>query len=406
MSEKRRVHLFFSEVDGGRARAKIKNAWIYWRSPQGNLVLRANDQGHVLRHTGGDPSRPENYRELFSATENDSVEVAYNVEPAQLDEPSIGARLTGHTVEISLDKTLAGLGPIFVPPGGQQVDVKVLPLCEIRLPKYHRFLRAIAVVMFGGHAADAHAVNMDTFLRDHYGRPGQSVREFRGEEERGFREEARRTVPASGKDAINIIQDIGAAARAVSGDAYERVVGLALHGNTDRIGRLVEGNFLTEAQLISLTVLQGDAGPARRRLQAAEERLERARAQGELGEIRAAEEEVSSRRAIIVDFDPHALAMLEAFEEAAEALAEAGVSTVELHACNAGQGPAGVGTLGFLRRLERFLSKRGGPQVSVKAHPQPIFTRQVKRQVTVWLGAEGDEGKPGSQTSRTSLPLP
>lgn len=406
MSEKRRVHLFFSEVDQSRARTKIKNAWIYWRTPQGNLVLRANEQGHVLRHTDGDPGRPENYRELFSSAEGDPVEVAYNVEQAQLDEPSIVARLTNHKVEVSLDETLAGLGPIFVPPGGQRVDVKVLPLCEIRLPKYHRSLRAIAVVMFGGARDDPQAVNMDTFLGDHYGRPGESVREFRGEEERGFREEARSTVPASGKDVINIIRDIRAAAQAVNGDAYERVVGLALHGNTDRIGRLTEGKFLTEAQLISLTALQGDVGPARRRLQAAEERLERARAQGDLDEIRAAEEELSSRRAIIADFDPRALAMLEAFEEAAAALAEAGVSTVELHACDAGQGPAGVGTLGFLGRLERFLSKRGGPRVSVRAHARPIFTRRIKRQVTLWIGSEEDEGKPGSQTSQTSLPVP
>lgn len=397
------LNVFCSEVEGG-ARSKISNAWIYWREGSKELVLRADDRGVVLGFTSGDPKKPGSYKDPFVTKDGVDVKVAYNVGESQLTEDGISARLTEHTTKQSLSASLARLGPVKATPGAK-TTVKVLPLAEIKLPKSHKFLRAVAATKFGGTADDVQAKNMDQFLGLNYGAPG-GTKEFQGKEEKGFRDELRRVVAASGQQPINIIRDVKTAAEAVAkDDADERIVALVLHGNVDRIGRRLSGLFLVESALRDLQALKADTALARSRLKQARQRLEDAKKKGDPDEIDAAQEEVKSREKLLDGFDKDGLEMLDAFEAAGEALKAANVRTVELQACDAGGGPTAVTALGFLDKLKSLLTAKGH-SLEIKGHKAALFSESFPKKVDVWVGSEKNKGAAGTQTSDKSLPIP
>ena len=247
---------------------------------------------------------------------------------------------------------------------------------------------------------------MDRFIATNYGTSGGTAKEFRGNEEKGFREELRRVVQASGPQPIDIIRDIETAAKAVvNDDADERIVALALHGNVDRIGRRLRDFFLVDSSLTDLNALKGDTALARGRLKAAEDKLVKAKASGKAEDIQAAQAEVDSRRALLAGFDQEGLKMLDAFDKAAEQLKASQVQVIELQACDSGAGSGGVAALGFIGKLNSFLSAKGH-SVTVKGHSAAIFTRGTKTEVSIWIGRQDQEGLSGTQTSKTSLPLP
>lgn len=391
------------EVEGTTS-ARIKNAWIYWREGSGKLVLRADDKGTVFKLTSGDPQKATNYTTPFSVKDGVDVKVAYSKGDVQLTEDGIKARLTSHTTKQSLSATLSAVGPVKAPPGAKKT-VKVPPVTEIKLPKSRKFLRAVAAIRFGGLSSDTQAKNMDQFLGLNYGSAG-APKDFQGNEEKGFRDERRRLVAASGHEPIDIIRDIKTAADAVKNDdADERIVAPVLHGNVDRIGRRLSGFFLVESALRDLQVIKTDNALALSRLEKAKQKLAEAEASGNPEDIQAARDEVASREAVLQGVDPTALEMLAAFAEAAEALKAANVRTVELQACDAGGGVAAVTTLGFLDKLRSLLTAKGH-SLAIKGHKAALFSESFPAKVDVWVGSKTSKNTAGSQTSDKSLPIP
>jgi hypothetical protein len=405
----KKLNVFCSEVDRRGARTKVRNSWVYWRENGTKLVLRADAQGIVLRHTSGPADQPSSYQTPFETQEGVQVRVAYNTEASQLDEPRIAARLADFQVKQSLSASLAKLGPIFVPPSGSKQKVTVLPLAEIRLEEYHRFKRAVVATLFGGRSNDVQARNMDKFLRLNYGKPGDPPKEFKGTHDGKPIHELRRSVAASGPNPIDIIHDIGTAAQAVrNDDANLRVVDLVLHGNTDRIGRRDPGIFLLDSDLRNLESLKGERKLRQRAVDRAQERLKAAQKNGDPEDIAAAREEVKSRQDNLNDLNSEGgMPLLQAFDQAATDLEKAQIDLVELQACGTAGSQGGVAALGFLSRLERLLSTPGH-KVDVKGHSELIFSNDDRNTNTVfcWLGTETDQGKPGTQTSNETLPVP
>lgn len=403
------VNVFCSEVDRDGSRVKVANAWIYWRTESIKLVLRADARGIVLQSTGGDPKNPASYTQQFIAKKGEQVEIAYNTEATQLSEKGIVARLQSFTVVDSLSAALAAISAVNVPANGKRT-VTVLPMFEAKLPKYHPVLRAVAVTRFGGAPTDVHARNMEKFLNLNYAPTGNSPKVFRGDEARGFREELRRVVPASGAAPLNIIRDIEtAAASLVNDDANERVVALPAHSNNEIIGRtLAPGdiiiNPLTLRQLDQLSILKADFEIKRAALKRAENRLTEAKKKNDPEAIAAAQEEVESRKADLQTVDPKALPFLDAFAQTADALERAHVDVIELQSCGAGAASSGVAALGFLSKLSRFLSTRTHI-VSVKGHDKAIFSNDLRSVVELWIGG-ANKSAGSDQESTTSLPIP
>jgi len=230
--------------------------------------------------------------------------------------------------------------------------------------------RAVAVVQFGGlPKIDVQARYMAAFISTNYGSAGaKAARKFKMDD---GKIELRRVVAASGNEELDIVHDIASAAKALRKDqASEKVVALVLHGNDNGLSRIYRNdeleNMLNDAQLRDVGVYRIDV------------------ASGMVGNAAAAE-------------------MSEALEEAAKALADAGVDVLELQACNVGD-IEGLATFSFAGRLETLL-KTADHAVTIRTHTRYVSSgvHSKTKKIMVWLGADPDATN-NNERSSTSLP--
>lgn len=112
-------------------RAKVENAWIYWWVGANELLLRANETGHVLRYVSGPKDDPSSYQELFVVPEGTKVMAAFSRTQRPLRRADVEPQLSYFEVKADLSASLARLGPVFVPPDGRKT-IRAMPLTHIR----------------------------------------------------------------------------------------------------------------------------------------------------------------------------------------------------------------------------------------------------------------------------------
>lgn len=113
------------------ARSKVENAWIYWWVGSSELLLRANEKGHVLRYASGPKDDPASYQEVFVVVEGTKVMAAFSRTQRPLRRADVEPQLSYFEVKEDLSASLSRLGPVFVPPDGRKV-IRTLPLTHIR----------------------------------------------------------------------------------------------------------------------------------------------------------------------------------------------------------------------------------------------------------------------------------
>ena len=289
--------------------------------------------------------------------------------------------------------------------------------CQSNSPTTPTPVVDVVAVLFGGNRSDIQANRMDRFLRKNYGEPNSPNPKIHIRRSSGDIE-WRRTVAASGQQAIDIVRDITAAAKKLQGDNIQatKVIELVLHGNTSGIARKYESGVLIDLLSVNhLSAVQDfrrEVARLEKRIETAEKRLSDANAKlrgassdAEQKEQRDAFTNVQEARKDLNEFlnrpgNAQAKSLSDAFKEAAEALRNAKIQTINLQSCNTGSGNS---LLSFIGRLQNLLSSSSSPAhiVTVKGHWEMVSTTKAGE---VFLGT--DPIDPQAQRSTTTLPQP
>lgn len=406
---KARMHLIIVSIEEREGlpptRGRVRDAWAYFEKSGTIMVLRVDEKGNVLRLTEGarDEGEPSSYDTLFETVEGTQAKVAISRDEKPLSEAHVKVRLESVTVTRTIGVSTRDIKELTIPSKGVKKPVATLPFGRVDVAEYtpHAVARSLAVTLFGGRGSDIHAAAMDRFLRKNYGAPGARPVRFQGrasvhpEHAPGRSlDELRRTINASGQKAIDLIRDIGRAAKSLEvDDAAERVVGLVAHGfeGGTALGR-VGNDIVTDNDLRHVERAKLDIAKAELDLRKAEQDDD----PSAIDDARENLARVKSR--------PEAV-FLEACNEAAAALARAHCKLVELQACNSGGPEVSVGDpFGFKSRLARLLSSQDHP-VEVRGHSQFITTDIANGAVFIGYDRE-DARRDNSQYSTDTLPVP
>jgi hypothetical protein len=268
--------------------------------------------------------------------------------------------------------------------------------------------RAVAVIQFGGlPAIDVQAANMARFITTNYGSAGGKAKKFQMTD---GKTELRRVVGASGNEELDIVHDIATAAKAIKKDAaQEKVVALVLHGNDEGVSRVYRRGMLEHMLHVDQMRDVNDFRMELARLSKEEERrkadLANARTAKDPEAIDEAQFHLRDVQTRIAQYEaslPAAEQMSNALKATAEALADAGVSVLELQACNVGD-IEGVASFSFAERLQSLLST---PQhrLKIRTHRRWVTTgvHSKTKKTMVWLGAKPESE--GNGLSETTLP--
>src|SRR5687768_8808109 len=81
------------------ARGKVKDAWVYFWTDSEEHLLRADAQGHVLRHVTGPIDKKESYQDLFVVEEGSKARVAFSRSQKPLRRSDIELQLTSFDIK-------------------------------------------------------------------------------------------------------------------------------------------------------------------------------------------------------------------------------------------------------------------------------------------------------------------
>src|SRR6478609_6830235 len=110
------------------ARSKVTNAWVYFWANDQELTLRADENGHVLRHVSGPIDDKASYQELFVTQVGTRAQVGFSLGEKPLRRADIEPQLELFTLKNDLSDPG---GPIFDPKSGRK-KVPALPKTHIR----------------------------------------------------------------------------------------------------------------------------------------------------------------------------------------------------------------------------------------------------------------------------------
>jgi RHS repeat-associated protein len=236
--------------------------------------------------------------------------------------------------------------------------------------------RAIAVILSGGPTNDGHLQRMDRFVRKNYGVPG--AKDAKTATNSIGQTELRRSVASSGREDEAMLRDLSTAAASVAkDDAKTKSVALVVHGDRDGFGRINGGNWLKASEISAVA-------DYRRELKLKNKAMYRAYKSGNKEEYRSRAEEVGRFKS-----ENEELGQLSAsFEKTANALKEAGVSSVELQGCS-------IANDAFLTEQFASLLSADGHKVSVGSFSTTVDSKSKPLEV----GA-------GGVMSQENLPTP
>jgi RHS repeat-associated protein len=247
---------------------------------------------------------------------------------------------------------------------------------------------AVAVVLSGG--TDPHLKAMDRFSKRNYGSPDAAKPVTRTNSV--GTDELRRTVPASGKSAISMLDDVGKAAKRLASDpAKAKAISMIVHGNSTGFGRALKGEWITAETLRSVISY-------RDKLSKMENSLDKVKRDMEKNPVGWPPNEIADRQNEIEQFkaNNHATGKIsDALTGAAGELAKAGVSRVDVVGCDGGN------DLLFMKTFGSLLSTKEN-KVNVGAFTNDILSDVPKGE---FIGVRTPGGGI-TQKSYTTLPTP